>query len=138
VYYGAGQAALYYAPRFGLARGDLTVGRCSLANPRAYLREVDRFRGRPRAWILATHLGRNTSELQMLRDYLDGIGRRRETMIVDATNNLPAQGAYAFLYDLSDPDRLRAFSADTFPVPATKLEESLAQWGCYGTQTPVP
>lgn len=138
VYYGAGQAALYYAPMFGLARDTLIVGRCSMTNPRAYLREVDRFRGRPRVWILASHLIRNTGELQTLTGYLDVIGRRVDTLIVPATTGLPAQAAYLYLYDLNDPDRLRAASADTFPVPAVKLDESMAQWGCYGTQTPVP
>jgi hypothetical protein len=138
VYYGAGQAVLYYAPTFGLARSDLTIGRCSIANPREYLRDVDRFRGRPRVWILASHLIRETGELQTLTGYLDVIGRRVDTMIVPATTGLPAQAAHLYLYDLSDPDRLRAAAADTFPVPAVKLDESMAQWGCYGTQTPVP
>ena len=138
VYYGAGQASLYYAPRFGLARNALVIGRCSMANPRDYLREMDRFRGRTRVWILATHLIRRASELQTLNGYLDAIGQRRETMIVPATTELPAQGAYMFLYDLSDSDRLSAFSADTYPVPAVELDESMARWGCYGTQTPVP
>jgi len=138
VYYGAGQAVLYYAPTFGLARGELTIGRCSIANPREYLREVDHFRGRPRVWILASHLLRNTGELQTLTDYLDAIGRRGDSIIVPATTGIPAQAAYLFLYDLSAPDRLRAAAADTFPVPAVKLDASMAQWGCYGTQTPVP
>jgi len=137
VYYGAGQATLYYAPMFGLARGTLTVGRCSMANPKAYLRDADRFRGRPRVWILATHLIRNTGELQVLTDYLDAIGRRVNSMIVPATTGLPAQAAYLYLYDLSDADRLHAASSDTFPVPAVELDQSIAQWGCYGTQTPV-
>jgi hypothetical protein len=137
VYYGAGQAAMYYAPMFGLARDTLTVGRCSMANPKAYIRDADRFRGRPRVWILATHLILNTGELQALTDYLDAIGRRVNSMIVPATTGLPAQAAYLYLYDLSDADRLRAASSDTFPVPAVKLDESIAQWGCYGTQTPV-
>ncbi len=138
VYYGAGQAVLYYAPMFGLARETLTIGRCSMTKPRAYLREVDRFRGRPRVWILASHLIRNTGELQTLTGYLDVIGRRVDTMIVPATTGVPAQAAHLYLYDLSDPDRLRAAAADTFPVPAVKLDASMAQWGCYGTQTPVP
>jgi hypothetical protein len=138
VYYGAGQAVLYYAPTFGLARGDLTIGRCSIANPREYLREVDHFRGRPRVWILASHLLRNTGELQTLTDYVDAIGRRGDSLIVPATTGIPAHAAYLFLYDLSDPIRLRTTSADTFAVPTEKVDESMAQWGCYGTQAPVP
>jgi hypothetical protein len=138
VYYGAGQAVLYYAPMFGLARGDLTIGRCSIANPRAYLREVDHFRGRLRVWILASHLIRNTGELQTLTDYLDAIGGRVDSTIVPATTGIPAQAAYLFLYDLSDPIRLNTTSADAFAVPTERMDESMAQWGCYGTQAPVP
>jgi hypothetical protein len=138
VYYGAGQAVLYYAPRYGLSTGDLTIGRCAIANPREYLREVDRFRGRTRVWMLATHLIRTTDEFETLTNYLDTIGRRVDTITGSATTGLPAQMAYLYLYDLSDGDRLRTASADTFAVPAAKVEESLAQWGCYGTQTPVP
>ena len=138
VYYGAGQAVLYYAPRFGLAHNRLTIGRCSIGNPRLYLREIDRFRGRPRVWILATHLIRRIGELELLNGYLDAIGQRRETMIVPATSDIPGQAAYMFLYDLSDPERLRAASADTYPMPAAEADDSLSRWGCYGTQTPVP
>jgi hypothetical protein len=138
VYYGAGQAVLYYAPMFGLARADLTIGRCSIANPRAYVREVDRFRGRQRVWLLATHLIRNSGELHALTDYLDAIGRRVDSIIVPATTGLPAQAAYLFLFDLSDADRVHAAAADTFAVPAATSDASMAQWGCYGTQAPVP
>ena len=135
---GAGQATLYYAPMFGLARDTLIVGRCSITNPRAYLRDADRFRGRPRVWILASHLIRNTGELQALTDYLDAIGQRIDSMIVPATTGLLAQAAYLYLYDLSDPDRLRTAAADTFPISSVGVDESMAQWGCYGTQAPVP
>ena len=138
VYDAAGQAVLYYAPRFGLGRSDLTIGRCAIANPRQYLREVDRFRGRSRVWILATHLIRTTGEFETLTGYLDTIGQRLDSMVVPATANAPAQAAYLFLYDLSDPRRLGTSSPETYSVPPQNLDGSLAEWGCYGTQTPVP
>ena len=57
------------------------------------MREVDRFRGRARVWLLATHLIRNRGELQTLTDYLDAIGRRVDSTVVPATTGIPAQAA---------------------------------------------
>jgi hypothetical protein len=136
-YYGAGQAVLYYAPRFGLGTRDLTIGRCSVADPREYLRELDRFRGRPRLWVMATHLRRGTVELQVIRDYLDSIGRRLESIVIPASTNAPPQGAYAFLYDLSDPGRLGSSSSENFSVPRPPMDDGLTRWSCYGTPAPL-
>lgn len=137
VYYGAGQAWLYYAPRFGLATSDVTVGRCSAGDPRAYLRELDRFRGRPRLWVVATHLIRGTAELELLNAYLDAMGRRLDSIVISATTDAPRQGAYAFLYDLSELGRLVAVSSETFPVSAPDGTSFPGRWTCYGTQSPL-
>ncbi len=136
VYYGAGQAWLYYAPRFGLATHDVTVGRCSVVDPRAYLRELDRFRGRPRVWVVATHLMRGPDELQTLIGYLDAIGRRLDSIVVPASTSAPTQAAYALLYDLSDPGRLATSSSDTYPVSAPPRDDVATRWMCYGTLSP--
>jgi hypothetical protein len=135
VYYGAGQAFLYYAPRFGWTRTDFVLGRCSVTDLRVYLRELDRFRGRPRVWIVATHARIGATELLQMIGYLDLVGRRLDSIEVRATLNVPSIAAYAYLYDLSDQNRLRASSADLYPVPAQPPEEGLEKWGCYGTQS---
>jgi hypothetical protein len=137
VYYGAAQAFFYYAPRFHLVTRDVVIGRCSLARPRAYLEEIDRFRGRSRVWVLATQLSAWTNDLEMLTGYLDAIGRRTDSTIVPATGNIPAMAAHLFLYDLSAPDRLAAASSDTFAAPAGVRDPLLARWGCYGVLAPL-
>jgi hypothetical protein len=67
--------------------------------------------------------------------YLDAIGRRLDSVEVRSTSNLESAGAYAYLYDLSDRDRLRAWSCDSYPVPAAPVDEGFARLGCYGTQS---
>ena len=137
VFYGAGQAFMYYAPRFGLTRQDVVMGRCSITDMRVYLQDLDRFRGQPRVWIVATHARLEAAELQTMIGYLDSIGRRLDSIEVRATSNRRSTDAYAYLYDLSDGDRLRASSADAHPVPVTPADEGAARWGCYGTQSPL-
>jgi len=137
VFYGAGQAFMYYAPRFGLSEADFTLGRCSFTDTRAYLRDLDRFRGRPRVWIVATHTRLDATELETMIGYLDSIGGRLDQIEVRATSNLTSAAARAYLYDLSDKDRLRVTSSDDYPVPAASLDEGIARWGCYGTQSPL-
>jgi hypothetical protein len=137
VYYGAAQAFFYYAPRFDMARRDVAIGQCSLSRPRAYLEEIDRFRGRPRVWVLVTRLSPWTNDLEMLTGYLDTIGRRTDSMVVPATRDAPALAAHLFLYDLSQPERLAAASSATFGVAAGVTDNLLAQWGCYGVFAPL-
>ena len=55
VYYGGEKAFLYYARRYGFAAADYVLGRCAREDPRLYLRELDRFRGAPRVWLVVTH-----------------------------------------------------------------------------------
>lgn len=135
VYYGAGQTFMYYAPRFGFTRSDFVLGRCSVTDLRVYLQDLDRFRGRARVWIVATHARLGAVELQTMIRYLNAIGRRLEYFEERATLDVPSIAAYAYLYDLSDPSRLRAASAEAFPLPTLPADEGLAQWGCYGTQS---
>jgi Dolichyl-phosphate-mannose-protein mannosyltransferase len=135
VYYGGSLPFHYYAERFGLARVPYVFGRCSVTDLRAYLRDVDRFRGRRRVWIIGTHARLGASELLAIFRYLDTIGRRIETIEERATSNLPSNGAYAALYDLSDRARLGAAAAETFSVPDVPIDQGFARWGCYGTQS---
>jgi hypothetical protein len=137
VYYGAGQAYMYYAQRFGLAGHDVVIGRCSMTDLRVYLQDVDQFRGRPRVWVVATHARMRALELQTMTGYLDTIGRRLDSIEVPATSGFPSMAAHAYLYDLSDAGRLRTSSSDSHPVPTTPTSDLLARWGCYGTQSPL-
>jgi hypothetical protein len=113
------------------------MGRCSMTDLRVYLRDLDQLRGRPRVWVVATHARMQAIELQTMIGYLDTIGRRLDSIDVQATSGLPSTGAYAYLYDLGDPDRLRAASADSYQVPSSAVDAGVARWGCYGTQSPL-
>ena len=135
VYYGAGQSFMYYAPRFGLDRARFVLGRCSVTDPRVYLRDLDRLRGKSRVWIVATHARLGASELLLMLGYLDTIGRRVESIEAPATLNLPSIAAYGFLYDLSEKGRLAKTRAETYPVGAPQVDAEFAEWGCYGTQS---
>jgi hypothetical protein len=132
VYYGGAQAFLYYAPRFGLDLDGVSLGRCSMVDPRVYLKDVDRWRGRPRVWIVGTHARRDAAELKAIVAYLNTIGTRQDLLEVRSSTNSPSNGAYAFLFDLSDQTRLSSSSADTYPVPAPSEDAGMRRWGCYG------
>jgi len=132
VYYGAAQAFLYYAPRFRIDLDRVQLGQCSVTDPRAYLKQVDVLRGRRRVWIVATHARQDASELHAIVAYLDKIGIRLDVFEVRSSTNSPSNGAYAFLFDLSDEKRLSSASADTYSVPSPTTNDGLRRWGCHG------
>jgi len=127
VYYGAGQAFMFYAPRLGFASDDYSIGRCARATPERYLRELDGFRGRPRVWTLFAHSIGDGAELVLLRDYLDRAGPRIDSFEVAAEGEHPGVGAQAYLYDLR-----------AAPAPEATIPPPFDTWPmtCYGTMTP--
>jgi len=135
VYYGGAQPYRYYAARLGLSDRPYVPGVCSVTDFRRYLRDLDQFRGHPRVWIVGTHARLGATELLTMFRYLDAIGRRIDTIEERATSNLPSNGAYAVLYDLSDRGRLSAAAAEGFPIPDVPIDEGTARWGCYGAQS---
>jgi hypothetical protein len=44
---------LFYGPRYGLERKGWTTGICDRNDTRAYIRDVDRYRGASRVWVLS-------------------------------------------------------------------------------------
>jgi hypothetical protein len=129
VYYGGEKAFRYYATRFGFRDDEFVMGGCWRDAPRAYLRELDQFRGASRVWIVLTHARPELEEEQLIVGYLDRIGIR---LAVYRWTPRPRDGrtagAVGYLYGLSDPARLASASAATFPVPA-RSGEGLA-WSC--------
>ncbi len=127
VYYGAGQAFRYYAPRVGLADSGYRLGRCARSEPVSYLRELDQFRGQRRVWSLFTHSTADGAEFTLLRGYLDRAGPRLDALELPAAGEHPGMGAYAYLHDLSNagpPEALVPPATDLWPL------------ACYGTMTP--
>ena len=108
VYYGAERALRFYGPRVGIEPSDAAFGGCHRGQPREYLRELDRFRGRPRVWVVFAHAVSSLAEQPTIRGYLERIGKRSE--------GFDAVGSTAELYDLSEPERLQSSTAATYTV----------------------
>ena len=121
VFYGAERAVRFYGPRVGIAVSDATLGGCHRGEPREYLRELDRFRGRPRVWVVFAHASPGLAEKATIRGYLGSIGKR--------SGAVEDVGASADLYDLSDPERLANAAAETYPLPAGNPDLA-ARIGC--------
>lgn len=137
VYYGAAPAVAFYAADFGFARPDYRVGGCHRGDTRAYLRELDGFRGRPRVWVVLSHATAFYGEDVDLLRYLDAIGvRRAETWIPPRQPGPAATGAGAFLFDLSDPRRLASTDAATMPL--TRARPRTEPFTCEGPQSLFP
>jgi hypothetical protein len=114
----ANSSAIYYGPRYGLGRNEYQLGACDRSDTRGYLRHLDRFRGRSRVWII----GRYGPAMQIPRKaidrYLSTIGVRRDSRVSRSGVTDPIT---LDLWDLSDPARLRAATAETLdvvPMPA--------------------
>jgi len=117
VFYGAAPEMMFYAAAYGIAMDEFYVGSCNRGDTRRYFEEIDTFRGNPRVWVLLTHAIVQYREREDVLGYLDTIGFRRDYFAVEShvmgRNDSPAE---VFLYDLSDPLRLRRTNAASFPV----------------------
>ncbi len=132
-YYAAGQALGFYGPRYGFRPGDYAVGRCGPADLRGSLCDVDRFRGRPRVWVLFSHEKRLYDQVLLL-GYLDAIGVRKEAVAFPAHFLDEPPPVHAYLYDLSDPRRLAAASAESFSPPGGD-RRPVDPYACAGPQS---
>jgi len=112
---------LYYGKQFGVLPGDLTTGICSRDDTRAYLRDVDQFRGRGRVWVYTGGQRPFRVARSAVRAYLQAIGVRRDSITLPSMQ----YGEVSLdLYDLSDPTRLAAANAETFPAPPMPTDPS--------------
>ncbi len=139
VYYAAGHALRYYGPRYGFHDGDYVLGACHRGDVRAYLEEVDRFRGRPRLWVVFSHAQPRLGERESLLAYLDRLGTRLMALRFLPHGRMFGLPAEAFLYDLAGADRT-GVAAASFPIaPLTKAAGPIdpAQ-PCAGPANPYP
>ena len=136
VYFAAGQAFYYYAHRYALPLDQVILGRCATRGPRDLLHELDQFRGQKRVWVVFSHTLNNGADGAIPLDYLDRIGRRLHALHRAPSSGRPLEAAYAVLYDLSDPTRLSAASADTHPVPSELVPDSVNPFECWGVARP--
>lgn len=106
-------AALFYGPRVGLLPDQWMTGVCNRDETRAYIRDVDRYRGVKRLWLISGAAVRFLVPREAIRSYLGTIGVRRESL---SRPSLLFDVVSVELYDLSDAERLRAASAESFEV----------------------
>lgn len=109
-FYGAGQAFAWYAPRIGL--DDWVQGACHRGDVRAYFRQLDDFRGGV-VWVVFTHARERFDEVGPMLAYLRTIGIETAG-IEDPDGNQGAEAAFAYRFDLTDPARLAATTAEDF------------------------
>jgi hypothetical protein len=138
VYYAAWQAIEFYGPRVGFTAADLDIGGCHRARPVRYLQELDRYRGRSRVWVLFALGLEGPREKEAMLDYLDAVGVRRDSLAISPSPGgqvTPTLAASAYLYDLSDADRLAGFTAASFPLRSKSLPDWIADCA-FGPEIP--
>ena len=117
----------FYGPRFGLQRSDWIESVCDRNETRPYLKDVDRFRGAPRLWILAGGSRPFRFARAAVLQYLGTIGKRTDMLSLPSST----YGSITIeLYDLSDATRLSHADAETFPAPhmATDPRPGCREW----------
>ncbi len=105
--------AMFYGPRFGLKPDEWITGVCDRNETRSYIRDVDRYRGVSRLWVLSGEARPFRAARAAVRSYLAAIGVKRDSLELPS---LTWGSAGIELYDLSDTTRLRTVSAEAFPV----------------------
>ncbi|HXP69918.1 MAG TPA: hypothetical protein VOA88_11585, partial [Candidatus Dormibacteraeota bacterium] len=103
----------FYGPSYGIEPQDWTTGVCSRDDSRAYIRDVDRYRGVRRLWVLSASSRPFRVVREAVRKYLNTIGVRKESVEFPS---LTMTSVSLELYDLSDAGRMAAVSAESFPV----------------------
>jgi hypothetical protein len=81
VYYGAGQAFLFYRASMGFERGGYVIGRCARDHPAWLIGEVERLRSAGRVWIVISHAANHMPELRALIAHLTSTGRQLEHVL---------------------------------------------------------
>lgn len=105
----------FYGPRHGLY--EWTANDCHYGDPRAYLREVDAFRGRSRVWFFSMLFP--VEDATIVRSYLRTIGREDEVIIGARVAGRGGRIIDVYRYDLSDPANLAVTTAVDFTWPRT-------------------
>jgi len=115
VFANAYQAVERYGAEFGLPQGSWTPGACDEKNLRAFIADVDRFRGAPRLWVIASSVPEFHHARAEIGRYLETIGILRDS-VREASAITVIDPVSAELYDLSEPTRLQSATAATFSI----------------------
>ena len=104
----------FYGPSYGLQPQDWSTGVCEQNDTRAYIQDVDRYRGVRRLWVVSGSTRPFRVARASVLGYLNTIGVKKDSLEFPS---LTMTSVSVELYDLSDPVRLQAASAESFPVP---------------------
>jgi hypothetical protein len=104
----------FYGPSYGVQPRDWTTGVCEQNDTRAYIQDVDRYRGVRRLWVASGSTRPFRTARASVLGYLNTIGVKKDSLEFPS---LTMTSVSVELYDLSDPARLQAASAESFPVP---------------------
>jgi hypothetical protein len=105
--------ALFYGEQYGLTPRNWRTSVCDRDDTRAYLRDVDQYRGDGRVWVVSAGVRPFRTARSAVRNYLATIGVRRDSLVLPS---LTWHDVSLDLYDLSDPVRLGTATAESFPV----------------------
>ena len=120
------QAMARYGPLYGMSASSYVNGVCDERSNTPFLLDVDRFRGAPRLWVIASSVPDWAPPRRAIAQYLGAIGLRRDSIV--APSLAPMSPVSAELYDLSDTARLRMASAMDFPTKLDSLRPLCFDW----------
>jgi hypothetical protein len=104
---------LFYGPQYGLELSDWETSVCDRNATRPFVRDIDKYRGEPRVWLLTAGNRAYSSARSAVRGYLNAIGTKRDSLVLPSLT----YGTVSLeLFDLSDSTKLRTTDAESFPV----------------------
>ena len=132
VYSNAYQAVARYGALYGMPPDSYVNGTCADSSFLPFYQDVDRFRGAPRLWVIASSVPNFRPAREAVGKYLRTIGVRKDSVSLPSV--APLSPVSAELYDLSDTTRLRTANASTFEVKADMRLRAL----CFDWIRPTP
>jgi len=96
VYYNAGPAFRFYAPKYGLDSNEYMIGADRSVNPQAPFDEIDTLVGHKRVWIIFSHVYERSgfNEKDFILERLDQAGKKEREYRV------PETSVFLYLYNL--------------------------------------
>jgi hypothetical protein len=96
IYYNAGPAFRFYAPKYRMDSSEYRIGNDRSANPLAPFNEVDALIGHKRVWLIFTHVYENGAfnERDFILTAVDQAGKKKREYRV------PETSVYLYFYDL--------------------------------------
>ena len=131
VYSNAFQAISRYGATYGMPVGTYDAGTCDESSTGPFLADVDRYRGAPRLWVIASSVPDFRPARKAIGKYLRTIGVVRDSF--QRASVAPLDPVSAELFDLSDTIRLKSATAASFAVKADTLHAL-----CFAWVSPTP